>query len=77
MKSEDLMVNGKLYSEPEMEKVRETAFNAIKGLLGKGYSRAEVMEAITSDAHHSALTSILKLRIAINRGENPWGNVRE
>lgn len=77
MKSEDLMVNGKLYNEPEMEVLRGAAFNAVKGLIGKGYSRAEVMEAIMSDSHHSSLTSILKLRCAINRGENPWGNVGE
>lgn len=70
--SDDLMVDGKLYNEPEMEAVRGAAFDAVKGLLGKGYSRAEVMEAIMSDAHTSAVTSLLKLRVALNKGEAPW-----
>lgn len=72
MTSNDLMPNGKLYSEPEMAAVRQAAYAAVVSLIGKGYSRAEVMEAIMSDAHTSAVTSILKLRCALNRGEAPW-----
>jgi len=72
MTSNDLMPNGKLYNEPEMEAVRKAAFDAVVGLVGKGYSRAEVMEAIMSDAHTSAVTSVLKLRVALNKGQAPW-----
>lgn len=71
--SNDLMPNGKLHNEPEMATVREAAFKAVVGLIGKGYSRAEVMEAIMSDTHTSAVTSILKLRVDLNKGvKAPW-----
>lgn len=72
MISKDLMQNVHLLNEPELEVVRKAAFDAVVGLIGKGYSRAEVMEAIMSDAHTASLTSILKLRWALNLGENPW-----
>lgn len=72
MNSKDLMMNGKLLQEPELEVVRKAAFDAVKGLVGKGYSRAEVMEAILSDTHTATVTSILKLRVALNKGKNPW-----
>ena len=72
MTSNDLMQNGKLLNEPELAAVRQAAFDAVVNLIGKGYSRAEIMEAIMSDAHTSAVTSILKLRCALNRGEAPW-----
>lgn len=72
MISKDLMQNVHLLNEPELEAVRKAAFDAVVGLIGKGYSRAEVMEAIMSDTHVSSVTSILKLRCALNRGENPW-----
>lgn len=77
MTSSDLMVNNDLYREPEMAAVRQAAFDAVLGLIGKGYPRSEVMEAIMSDAHTSAVTSIIKLRCAINRGEAPWDKPNE
>lgn len=71
--SDDLMPNGRLNNEPEMEAVRNAAFNAVVGLIGKGYPRSEVMEAIMGESHTSAITSILRLRVELNKGVvAPW-----
>lgn len=71
--SENLLPNSELYREPEMAHLRQAAFDAVVGLIGKGYARSEVMEAIMSDAHTSAVTSILKLRVDFNKEvKAPW-----
>ncbi|WNL63501.1 hypothetical protein [Citrobacter phage Tr1] len=72
LKQEDLMPNAKVLSEPEMEAVRGAVFNAVAPLLMKGYSRSEIIEAIHSDTHLSALTALMKLRRSMNKGEAPW-----
>lgn len=60
---DDLMPNAKLSSEPEIVAIGKATFDAVVSLIEKGYSRAEVMEAIYSQAHVSAISSILKLRV--------------
>ncbi len=60
---DDLMPNAKLSSEPEIVAIGKTTFDAVVSLVEKGYTRAEIMEAIYSQAHVSAISSILKLRV--------------
>lgn len=70
----DLIPNAIILREAEMDDVRRAVFDAVAGLIGKGYNRSEVMEAIYSACHATSLESILKLRVRINKGISPWGN---
>lgn len=73
---DDLLPNGSLFREPEMQVLRKAVEDAVVGLIGKGYYRAEVMEAIMCEAHTTAVGSILKLRVTLNKGEAPWGDLK-
>lgn len=70
MEYDDLLPNGELIREPEILAVGKAAFEAVISLLEKGYNRAEIMESIFTEAHSSAIHSLLKARVRLNKDLN-------
>lgn len=71
---EDLLPNKDILREPELLAIKKSVSDAVVDLIGKGYSRSEVMEVIFTDCHSSALEAILRLRIRLNKAISPWSN---